>query len=185
MKNCQERERKLKKELEENKSYSNKTDEIVKQMTKENEDLKLKLNFVKDSLEKNLKANHKLQKLSDSMESKLKDLEEEHLACKRESVMVENNVNHVTAVTNFENRLKETDDLIEMLKEENILWKQKHDDVVDELLLKKKEVLDLEESNGKMLLKNSSSSLDEELQQVARFICETCNLNILQHTACL
>ena len=140
LKNCQERENNLKKELKEHKANSNKTDEIMKQMSKENENLNLKLKFVKDSLEKNLKANQELHKLSDSLESKLKDLEVEHLACKEESLMVENNENHVTAITNFQDRLKEQDDLIQVLNDENSLLKQKHDDVIDELLMKNKEI---------------------------------------------
>jgi molecular chaperone GrpE (heat shock protein) len=76
----------------------------------------MKLKFVKDSLEKNMKANQEFQNISDSMDSILKDLEVEHLACKEESVMVEKN--HVTAISNFEHRLKEQDVLIEVLKGE-------------------------------------------------------------------
>jgi chromosome segregation ATPase len=144
LKNCQERERKLKKELEEYKANSNKTDDTVKQMTKENEDLKSKFKFVKDSLEKNMKANQELRECSDLLESKLKDLEVEHLACKEASVMAENNVNHVPAITNFEDRLKEQNDLLKVLNEENSLLKQKNDDINDELLMKNKEIENLE-----------------------------------------
>ena len=43
LKNCQKRENNLKKELKEYKANSNKTDEIIKQMTKENEDIKIKI----------------------------------------------------------------------------------------------------------------------------------------------
>jgi hypothetical protein len=122
-------------------------------MTKENEDLKLKLKFVKDSLEKNLKANQELHKLSDSLESKLKDLEVEHLACKEESLMVENNENHVTAIANFQDRLKEQDDLIQVLNDENSLLKQKYDDVIDELLMKIRKLKNLRLKIGTNLYK--------------------------------
>jgi hypothetical protein len=121
----------------------------------QNEDLKLKLNFVKKSLEKNLKANQELHKLSDSLESKLKVLEGEHLACKEESVVIENNENHVAAITNFQDRLKEQDDWVKVLNDENSILKQKHDDVIDELLMKNKEIDKLEIEKRNTSLQNS------------------------------
>jgi hypothetical protein len=186
LKNCQERENKLKKELKEYKANSHKTDEIMKQMSKENENLNLKLKFVKDSLEKNMKANQELQNISDSVDSKLKDLEVEHLACKQESVMVEKN--NVTAISNFEHRLKEQDVLKEVLNAEKNLLKQKHDDVVDELLMRNKEIEKLKIENEKKSLQNSTSSLSEELDNVNIFGCKKCDITfsnlkeLKQHT---
>ena len=69
------------------------------------------------------------------METKLKELEVEHLSCKEESELAINNVNCVRA--NFEEKLKEQDDLLKVLNLENSLLKQKNEDVNDEILMKK------------------------------------------------
>ena len=60
--------------------------------------------------------------------------------------------------------------------------KQNHSDLIDELLVKKKEVQDLEENYEKTKLRNSSNSLKDELQDIEMFKCETCSLSFLTPT---
>jgi chromosome segregation ATPase len=123
LRNSHERESKLNKELEVYKVNSNKTDEFMKGMMKENEDLKSKFKFVKDNLEKNLEANQEFQNLSNSKDSQIKGLEMELLACREELIMAKNDITHGTVITTIEDKLKEHANLIEVLNEENILFK--------------------------------------------------------------
>ena len=64
-----------------------------------------------------------------------------------------------------------------MLKEENTVLKQNHDDLIDELETKNNEVKDLMTQVSNSSLKSSSSSLSDELQQVKMLSCKHCSLN--------
>ena len=54
--------------------------------------------------------------------------------------------------------------------------KKKHGDLTDELLMKNKEIQELENENKNKSLQNSVSSLSEELQNVKVIECEKCSL---------
>ena len=174
LRNAHERESKLNKELEVCKVKSNKTDELMKEMVKENESLKSKFNFVKDNLEKNLKANQECQNSSNSKDSKIKGLEMELLAC-REKLTI-NDAKHGTTISNMEDKVKEQADVIDILNEENISLKQRHGDLTDELLSKNMEIEEIENENKNKSFQNSASSLDEELQNVKITECADCSL---------
>ena len=79
-------------------------------------------------------------------------------------------------------KLKEQAVLLETLSAENEKLKQNHSDLIDELLVKKKEVQDLEENYEKTKLRNSSNSLKDELQDIEMFKCETSSLSFLTPT---
>ena len=74
----------------------------------------------------------------------------------------------------IERKLKEKALHIDTLEIENILLKQKNTDLVDELLIKKKEIEEAEEA---VSLKTSHSSLKEELSQLNVIECDECNLS--------
>ena len=67
------------------------------------------------------------------------------------------------------------------MTEENENLKQNNSDLIDEFLVKKKEVQDLEEDNEKKKLKSSSNSL-EELQEIEMYKCEPCSLSFINPT---
>jgi hypothetical protein len=176
VKNAHERERKLNTELNDCRGISNKNVEKLSEIEKDNKDLNTKLDFVKEKLGKCLKEN---QEMSIFRENRIKELEEEILAFKERTEKVEHDRNY--SALDAEIKLKEQEAALELLRIENEKLKQKSNDLIDELLVKKKEVLDLEENNEKTKLKNSSSSLKDELQQIEMFECETCSLNFETH----
>jgi hypothetical protein len=67
-------------------------------------------------------------------------------------------------------------DHIAQLEEENIVLKQNNDDLKDEIVEKRREVAVFEEQLGQIeKLKDSASSLSDELGEVNAFACELCS----------
>ena len=71
--------------------------------------------------------------------------------------------------------------LIQAFDEENKALKAKINDLEDEIHLKTKIVLDLEEQNQRASMTTSNSSLKEELGKIQSFDCEDCNSNFASY----
>ena len=164
-----ERERKFKKEVDE---YKENVKKQLEGTEKEKADFEAKFRFLKDKLEKSLKQN---QELLAAKDSKIKELEEEILLEKENSE--KNKDKHEHSKSDDSKLLKEQQVVLEALKVENCLIKQKHDDIMDELEVKRNEVIALENQAERESLKSSGSSFGEELEQLQIFQCNSCNLN--------
>ena len=177
VRNAHERERKINSELNDCRANVSKKVEKLTEVEKENEDLNSKLNFLKQIFGNCLKEN---QEMSISSQTKIKDLENKILEYKERTEKIETDQNHFAIGT--EVKLKEQALFLETLTEENENLKQNNSDLIDELLVKKKEVQDLEEDNEKTKLKSSSNSLKEELQEIEMYKCEPCSLSFINPT---
>ena len=135
--------------------------ETMEQVTKENDDLKKKFEFVKEKLEKSMKENYELKGVHGK---ELKDLENKFLATS----------NHVKKFENKSIRTEES--ILNELEAENKSIRLKCDDLTDEIELKNIQIKTLESKfEATKTLQDSTNSLSEELEMVQPFKCAVCS----------
>ena len=140
LRNSNARETVLKRVLDEYKTkevvYKEKQSELIKA----NEDLKAKVAFIKDKYEKSIRENQEYSALKNI---KLRKLEDEILVLTNipKQAELENKMEKLNVANDeIERKLKEKALYIDTLEVENNLLKQKNNDLVDELFIKKNEI---------------------------------------------
>ena len=172
LRNAHERERKLKNELDEFKEKVIKDAEKIFELEKERSEMQSKFLAVKNKFSKSLKENQEMFMLK---EIKIKEIEKEIVKFKESKDKTETNNEHLECDT----KLQENIEHLHNLEEENNILKQKKDDLIDELEIKKGEVKDLKIAQINNKLKNSGTSLKEELEQIKLVKCNKCQFTFV------
>ena len=135
---------------------------------KENIELKTELKLFKDKFETNLKET---QALAAATETKIKELEHKISDAEEQTTSLHD---YCYQKDEIDLKLKDHDDLIELLQNEKDSHLMRITELKDELVWKSK---DLQELESHTLLTSASNSLSDELAQVGVFTCDQCNLN--------
>ena len=166
------REVNLKKELEKCQEESSCKETKCITLEKEKEGIEKQFNCIKETLEKALEDGQESDK---SKESQITELQKELLDLKKKSEMEQIKLAKITS--DLESELRENLLSMESLKVENSAIKKRNDDILDELLVKTKELDALEIK--RVALSNSGKSLNEELNELGLHKCDHCSLKFV------
>ena len=128
---------------------------------------------ISDKLLKSLQ--HENSNLKTALESEIET--KDKLKIKTE--LLETNAEEYSVKVEMTNETQRS--LIQAFDEESKALKAKINDLEDEIHLKTKIVLDLEEQNQRASMTSSNSSLKEELDKIQSFDCEDCNSNFASY----